>query len=259
MPRNRKQFVTVAASALAVLLGATLAGCDRTESDWKKTQAANTSAAYAEFLASHSKGPHVVEAQVAMESLDWNAARGANTIAGYEDFLGKHPTGQYSEGARTMLQDLRWAEAKQTATMESYKNFLGAFPSSPYGSEANARIAALGVTKADSISITDGGMGEFMYGEFAMKLSFTGPMGEPLMAGSKKVFIFRNLPMGADESRKLGIRAGAAYLWQDNQFMYIRDVDSRLSDKALCAQLGVSTNNSWHRTYWSAPANVKQK
>ncbi|HKS80043.1 MAG TPA: hypothetical protein VJR23_00930 [Candidatus Acidoferrales bacterium] len=236
-----------------------LSSCNRVENDWKQAKDANSSAAYAEFLTSHPKGPHADEAQAAMESLDWDAAKGASSISGYEEYLKKHPTGRFSEGAKTTLQDLQWAEAKRKASVESYKGFLEAHPASPYKGEAIARIAALGLTKADSMSITDGGAGDDLFGAFSARLSPEGGIGSLELSGAKKVFIFRNLPMGAEEAEKLGIKAGAAYLWQENQFLYIRDVDGKLSDKALCAQFGVSTSNSWHRTYWSAPANVKQK
>jgi len=109
--------------------------------------------------------------------------------------------------------------------------------------------AELGKIQASSISITDGGQGEIVYGQFVMNLAEMNPE----MAGPSKVYIFRNLPFGNEEAQSLGVSIGAAYLWRDHKFNYIRDVDLTLKDRALCAQFGVSSSNTWHRTFWTAP------
>jgi hypothetical protein len=239
-----------------------LSGCNTTESDWKHAKDANTVAAYSGFLAKHPQGNHVSDANAAIENLDWAMTKDANTVPAYEDFVRKHPAGQFAETAKTALMDVRWADAKRTETTQSYKSFLDLYPSSPYTAEATARIEALSITKADSISITDGGRGDIQYGKFTAKMQLTpiGTLGlSPEMTGSKKVFIFRNLPIPAEEAQKLGIKVGAAYLWQGNVFRFIRNIDLNLSDKALCAQFGVSSGNSWHRTFWSVPGSASQK
>lgn len=112
--------------------------------------------------------------------------------------------------------------------------------------------------KADSVSITDGGRGDVMYGGFEMSIGPGGSFGNPVMRG-KKVYIFRNLPVSADKARALGIKAGAAYFWNGSGFQFLRNVDLSLKDTALCALFGVTTENSWHRTFWSPPSNSRAK
>lgn len=114
------------------------------------------------------------------------------------------------------------------------------------------------VFKADSVSITDGGRGDVMYGGFSMSIGSGGGFGNPVMRG-RKVYIFRNLPVSAEKAHALGIKAGAAYFWNGNGFQFLRNVDLSLDDKALCALFGVTTENSWHRTFWSPPASSAKK
>jgi hypothetical protein len=107
-----------------------------------------------------------------------------------------------------------------------------------------------GKLKADSIVITDGGMGETAYGAFSMAMNSNGGFGSPTINGPIKVYIFRSVPVDDVKAKKLGIKAGSAYYWPNpKEFRYLRDVDLTMTDKQLCREFGLETDNSWHFTY----------
>jgi ankyrin repeat protein len=109
--------------------------------------------------------------------------------------------------------------------------------------------------KANSISITDGGQGEREYGTFSARITPTGGLGDPVMT-PPTIYIFRNLPQ---EARRFGVKVGSAYRWNGNAFVYVRAVDLKLDDKALCAQFGIHDDSSWGKTFWTAPNSGARK
>ena len=82
------RLATISVLVLGTIL---LGGCDTTESDWKQAKDANTVFAYSNFVAKHSNGAHVDEANAAIERLDWSTAKGSQSAAAYEEFLKNHP------------------------------------------------------------------------------------------------------------------------------------------------------------------------
>ena len=219
-----------------------LAGCSTPEGDWKSAKEANTVPAYVNFVAKHPHGPHVDEANAAIESLDWTTAKDANTASAYAEFIGKHPKGQFTEAGRTKLLDLRWAEAKQKNTKEGYAAYLEEYPSSPYTSEAKARIVALGITKAGSVSIIEGMGMDTCGSSFSAGIGPSGELGNVRDEAKLKVLVFRDLPPWA--VGKLDVKTGAAYLWdghlgETGTYLYIRDLNPQLKNNEICRQFGI--------------------
>jgi hypothetical protein len=97
---------------------------------------------------------------------------------------------------------------------------------------------ATGQVKADTIIITDGGMGVNKYGGFSASISQNGAL-SPQAKGSIKVYIFRNLD-AFPNAQQLAIKAGAAYLNPSpGAFQFIREIDLGFTDEQLCRQFGL--------------------
>jgi len=78
---------------------AVLVACSSTESDWSKAQAANTAAAYQNFLREHPGGAHAQEANDRLQKIQddeaWSDAQQSNSLAAYQQYLQKEPNGAH--------------------------------------------------------------------------------------------------------------------------------------------------------------------
>jgi len=96
-------------SVVLLLLGlpGLLAGCATVEERWASARAADTVAAYEEFLRQHPGGDLAEQARSRLRDLReeeaWQVALGQDTRAAYEEFLRRHGEGRHAAGARERL------------------------------------------------------------------------------------------------------------------------------------------------------------
>jgi cell division septation protein DedD len=93
--------------AAAVIL-ALLAGCSRTQQDWRAAQQAGTPRAYQVFVERHpdSELAAVAHQRIAQltEEGAWQQAARENTAAAYQEYLAKYPNGAWSQDARIRME-----------------------------------------------------------------------------------------------------------------------------------------------------------
>jgi cell division septation protein DedD len=95
--------------ASAVLAALSLAGCSRESDDWKSAQAADTVAAYEQFLHQYPGSTHVSEANTRVTQLAedeaWQLATSQDTQAGYQQFAARFPDGKWTQEARVRIEN----------------------------------------------------------------------------------------------------------------------------------------------------------
>jgi hypothetical protein len=102
----------------ALLLG--ISGCNRQQSDWEKTRAANTTDSYEQFIKKYPSGEFTAQAQARLKELyeerDWQKARDADTQEAYQAFLKQYPEGKWTEEARIRVENFSLAQAPANGT-----------------------------------------------------------------------------------------------------------------------------------------------
>src|SRR5579872_377937 len=100
-----------------------LAGCSRTQEDWRTAQQAGTPEAYERFVAHHadSELAGVARQRIAelTEQAVWQQATRTDTAAAYRDYLAKYPNGFWSQDARIRMESRSLAPAPQGAAAAS--------------------------------------------------------------------------------------------------------------------------------------------
>ncbi|HEY6514837.1 MAG TPA: SPOR domain-containing protein [Steroidobacteraceae bacterium] len=103
----------------AALILTLLAGCSRTQQDWRAAQQAGTPKAYELFVARHSASElaGVARQRIAQltEQAAWQQATQADTPAAYQSYLAKYPSGSWSQDARIRMESKSLAPAPQGA------------------------------------------------------------------------------------------------------------------------------------------------
>jgi hypothetical protein len=159
-----------------VCVGAALAACDTAESDWNKTMAANTVAAYQTFLQKHPGNKHADNAQGRILALKdeqaWSDAQATNTIASYQGYLTAESGGVHVGEAKYHITALQrandWKAIPNDASAETLQAFLSKYPQGIESNEARAKLKELDyrVQLADSRSKTEA---EHKRGQLATK------------------------------------------------------------------------------------------
>ncbi|MBL7804089.1 MAG: formylglycine-generating enzyme family protein [Saprospiraceae bacterium] len=101
-------------------------------------------------------------AELEKDLLAWKTAKAANTIAAYQDYLTRFPNGEFRQQANDAIgaiqtdlalrrDDLAWEVAKEKNTAEAYKKYQADFPNGRHYAEADIKIQAL-TNPANSIS-----------------------------------------------------------------------------------------------------------
>lgn len=129
--------------ASALLLVVSLAACSNPERDFESAQAANTEAAYREFIATHPDNELADQAWDAIEQFAFDAAANQATIEAYEAFLAEFPSRNHSEAARNALAGIEFSQAIERSTIADWENYLARYPNSPRSEEATEALTAL--------------------------------------------------------------------------------------------------------------------
>ncbi len=108
--------------------------------DWRAARRADTSAAYASFVAANPTSGKVGAAMRRAEGLDWEEARTTDTSAAYTSYLGAHPSGPHADEARSRAEALAWDEAVAAGTPEALQAYVARHPGTPHADEATALI-----------------------------------------------------------------------------------------------------------------------
>ncbi|HUN76820.1 MAG TPA: SPOR domain-containing protein [Steroidobacteraceae bacterium] len=136
---------------LAALLCALLVACSSSEADWQQASAANTTAAYMNFLKQHPNGEHADEARTRIRSLEddqaWTAALNGNTEQSYQQYLTSRPNGAHAQDARDSITKLQraaaWKSAQADGSASALQAFLQKYPQGEESDEARAQLDKL--------------------------------------------------------------------------------------------------------------------
>src|ERR1700686_618245 len=95
---------------VAIVLGTlALAGCRHESADWKSAAAADSAAAYQQFLQQHPKSANALHAQARLAQIaddrDWQAAAAADTREAYGHCAGRHADGKWAQEARIRIEN----------------------------------------------------------------------------------------------------------------------------------------------------------
>jgi cell division septation protein DedD len=130
----RARKLTLLAAVLP-LLGA----CSREQQDWRSAEAADSIAAYGQFLQRHPDSELATQARARLAQLqedrDWQRAGAADNAQAYREFLTQHPNGKWAQEARIRVENFSLGAPVSNA---------GPTPETPIP----AAIAAVGPTPA---------------------------------------------------------------------------------------------------------------
>ncbi len=92
-----------------VLSSLALVGCSREGTDWRATQAADTVAAYEQFLKQYPGSTHATDATTRVAQLAedeaWQQATGQDSLQAYQQFVGRYPEGKWAQEARVRIEN----------------------------------------------------------------------------------------------------------------------------------------------------------
>jgi len=126
---------------VGMLLIFCMAGCDRTESDWKKAKDLNTPDAYAAFLDKHPQGPHVDDARNLKDDADFVIASNQNDTVSLVAYSKNNPKGRHLQEVGILREALDWKKAESTNSVELWRAFIVTYPKSSHMAEAEDYVA----------------------------------------------------------------------------------------------------------------------
>ncbi|HEV7631795.1 MAG TPA: SPOR domain-containing protein [Steroidobacteraceae bacterium] len=96
------------------VLAAVLSGCSREKEDWRSAQAADTAAAYEQFLKEHPASEQAAGATTRLTQLaeeeDWQRAATEDSLQAYQQFLTRHDQGKWAQEARIRIENFAIAD-----------------------------------------------------------------------------------------------------------------------------------------------------
>jgi hypothetical protein len=144
MNRMRILFLLLATSV-------TVWACSSTQDDWNKANAANTVAAYQQFLSNHPTGDRSVEATGRIRALQdenaWTRAKQTNSSSAYQGYLQNQPTGSHVKEAQEAVTAVQraadWQAAQTAGTAASIQDFLKKYPQGSEADQARTRLTTM--------------------------------------------------------------------------------------------------------------------
>ncbi len=137
--------------AVSVLLATILAACSSTEADWQKATAADTVAAYQDFLMQHPNGQQADEARSRIRARQddqaWMDAMSADTEASFRQYARLEPHGSHLGEASARITGFEraaaWQSASGVGTTSALQAFLEQYPTGAQSDEARAQLERL--------------------------------------------------------------------------------------------------------------------
>jgi hypothetical protein len=111
--------------------------------EWRDTIAANTSAAYSTYAASHAGTVRGQRAERLAQQLAWEEAVAANRSVAYYSYASAWPGAEHAEEARAKAESLGWEEAAADGSVAALTAFVARFPQSSHVPDAHSRIEDL--------------------------------------------------------------------------------------------------------------------
>ncbi|HUO84083.1 MAG TPA: HEAT repeat domain-containing protein [Thermoanaerobaculia bacterium] len=134
----------VLAAALALTL---VVGCGSPEKDWQEASAADSLAAYQQFVERHPESPRAAEAQARIRELhkaaDIESAFGTGTIEALERIVERYPDDPERPKAQAKLAELHFARVEEAGSLAGWSAFVARFPAGPPAEKARQRIEAI--------------------------------------------------------------------------------------------------------------------
>jgi len=112
--------------------------------DWEATIEADTADAYALFIATHPTSPHVLDARERGEVVAWEEAVADGSVAALEGYLARYGSGDHEREARERIEDAWYEQSREDDTVDSWSRYLVRYPVGRYVDEARRRRDALG-------------------------------------------------------------------------------------------------------------------
>jgi cell division septation protein DedD len=144
--------------ASAVLAALSLVGCSRESDDWKSAQAADTVAAYEQFLHQYPGSTHVSEANTRVTQLAedeaWQLATSQDTQAGYQQFAARYPDGKWVQEARVRIENFALTPPSTDTPASVMANMSGTGTSTTTSAPAPAIKSAPAPTPVPAASPT---------------------------------------------------------------------------------------------------------
>ena len=116
---------------LAVVVSLLLAGCNRTEEEWKKTKQEDTPEAYSRFLTNNPASDHASEAKVTLRSKRLSFVLSSRDLRAVQAFLELYPDDADAQ-LLPLAEQLRWNQLSKSSPELEWKNFVEDFPFSKY-------------------------------------------------------------------------------------------------------------------------------
>lgn len=141
----------IARIASLLIPTALLIACSSAQSDWNKAEAANTAAAYQDFIKQHPSDTHAQQARDRLQKIEddqaWSDAQQANTLDGYQQYLQKEPNGTHVDDAHTQVTALNrasdWKTAQAANTETALQGFLQKYSQGPEVDQAREQLKKL--------------------------------------------------------------------------------------------------------------------
>lgn len=111
---------------------------------WKAATAANTIAAYRDYLAAYPGGEHAYTVKAKIRDYeDWMDTRDRNNYAAYQEYCENHPYGDSIEAAnnaKKRIEDADWQRIKDTKNWMDLSDYIKKYPDGYYSLQADERM-----------------------------------------------------------------------------------------------------------------------
>ena len=114
------------------------------ELDWEAAQQADDASTYAMFVATHPTSTYVTAAQERGEVVAWEEAVEVGTVAALETYLVRHGQGVHGNEVRVLIEQAWYDDARVADTIDAWSAYLVRYPAGQHVEEARARRDALG-------------------------------------------------------------------------------------------------------------------
>ena len=187
-----------------------LVACSSAESDWKKADSQNTSAAYQDFLTQHPNDQHAADARDRIKKLDdeaaWADAQKANTADAYQQYLQKEPNGAHADEAHNQVAALEraadWKSAQAANTPAALQDFLKKYSQGPEADEARAALEKLQGYRVKLGAFKDEKSAQKAHDELEKKFSGDVPGLEVVApSGTEKRHVVASGPMTEEDAK----------------------------------------------------------